>query len=468
MGMFDTMFNEGAPEYTTGDMLKPYIPVIGPLLAGKGIQKKKRQAQDKWLSDNLAYTDPSELDETGQRVQQRMLQRTGGELSTPGLMAATAMQREAANPANMGNMGNILMQTAGNLAKGGQTAPAATLAQIAHKSFQTPWKPSEGGADIENFKLPDGSVVAAESVEQKRALIRGGAKKAGVASGDDEIPYTVKTGAELGFRIPGIAGDLFKIKYNKDGTIKDISSLSGMSVNVGGTSIVQPGDTSAAVREYQGVLSSTEQAIGVIDNLTEVLDRNPEGGVSGMSGAVTNFISSVSNLAQFAISVDDKKVGEKYEDGFRKFASKYFPTADAALAQAQIVELGYALARVNNMGTSGGGRGITDADMQNALKQLGQMATVEDFKGVLSYQRNKMLQNAEVSRAGTEAVISIAGRDPSLLAPLTTIHDKLKTSKERPKVGKGSAPKEAEDEVRKNPALKQQFFQKFGYYPDGV
>lgn len=464
MGFFDRILNEPADrEVKFSDFATAMIPFYGPFAAKKRMDNRQQRATDKKTDFIYNYVDNDPL---SQRVASRMLTRTGEE-TIPGIQAATEAQRQAKDPSNMGNYGNVLMNTASALqSRGVQGAPY--LAATAHKEFQTPWKPSEGGADIENFKLPDGSVVAAESLEQKRALIRGGAKKAGVASGDEEVPYVVKTGAELGYRIPGIAGDLFKIKYNKDGTIKDISSLSGMSVNVGGTSIVQPGDTSAAVREYQGVLSSTEQAIGVIDNLTEVLDRNPEGGVSGMSGAVTNFISSVSNLAQFAISVDDKKVGEKYEDGFRKFASKYFPTADAALAQAQIVELGYALARVNNMGTSGGGRGITDADMQNALKQLGQMATVEDFKGVLSYQRNKMLQNAEVSRAGTEAVISIAGRDPSLLAPLTAIHDKLKTSKERPKVGKGSAPKEAEDEVRKNPALKQQFFQKFGYYPDGV
>jgi hypothetical protein len=394
------------------DFLTAMIPVAGPFMFKAKKDKKQEESYQKWLSDNMAYSDPSELGDMGQRVQERMLNRTGGELSTPGLMAATMMQREAQDPGNMGNFGNVAMRTATGMAAAGQTGAGANLAALAHKQFQTPWKPSEGGADIENFKLPDGTVVAATTPQEKVELIRKGGVKAGVASGEKEVPWSFASGAELGLQGREATGS-FAIQRNPDGTIKEVKSLGGMNVSVGGASVITPTDVSGTIINFGNSIKGAGAAVQVIDDLTKTLDANPGGGITGWSGVATDFVGKVMNLAEF--TAQDKAIGEKYEAGFKRFASKYFPTEDAAVAQAQVIELAYSLARINNMGTSGGGRGITDADMQYALKQLGTMSKVSDFKSVLEYQRNKIIGNLKLDKAVTGSVLKTAGHDESVL-----------------------------------------------------
>lgn len=453
-GMFDDILRRQPEEgWTVGEKLTgAMIPVLG-LVGAYGHRKwREKKAQEAIEAENAPKSD------VGRRMLIRAQQE--GFESIPAMIAAKQYSKQAGIYPD--NPGNAMAATANWMSSQGYPDEGLQLARVSHKELQTPWKPSEAGLDDQNYKLPDGSLVMASSPEKKRALEAQGAVKAGVASAEKEVPWQVKSGVELGFKTPGISGDLFKVQYNSDGTIKDIVNLAGMRVNVGGTSIVTPGDTSSSVKAYQEAIAGSGQVLHTIDSLTEVLDRNPGGGVSGLSGVVTNFVSNVSNLAQFALTADDKQIGAKYEKGILQFASKYFPTADAASAQAQIIELAYALARMNNMGTSGGGRGITDADMQYALKQLGQMATVEDFKGVLRYQRNKVLENLEIARAGTEAVVKIAGQDPALLSPLTSMHDKIKAGAKK---AHRKAPKEDEDAVRNNPDLRQDFIDYYGYDP---
>lgn len=426
-GFFDDIFSQSTKTpFTRGERLASHLPLgIFGAYAHRHFREKKMQEElEKAAAPKSAV---------GERMLSRA--REEGFDSIPAMLAAKQYSKQA--EANPNNVGNAMMNTSNWLAANGYTDQAAALGVFAHKNVQTPWKPSEAGTDVENFKLSDGTVVAAESPEQKRALIKGGAIKAGVASGDPEVPWVTKTGAELGYQHPQLAGDLFKVKYNKDGTIKDISSLSGMSVSVGGTSINTPGDISQTIRDYQGAIATTQQSVGVLDNLYKTLEQNPGGGVSGLSGVVTSFVGSLTNLAEFAISADDKKIGEKYEKSFMGMARKYFPTGSQATAEAQIVELAYALARINNMGTSGGGRGITDADMQYALKQLGSMSNVEDFKGVLQYQRNKMLSNLKIARAGTEAILEINKMDKGLLAPLNSLADPLMQGSDKKKYAVG-------------------------------
>lgn len=389
MGMWDEAFNRGEYKPTMKDALKAFIPVIGPILAAQGVLKKRQSAQDRWLTENMAYTNPEELDPMGQRVQDRMLTRTGGELSVPGLMAATAMQRQAQDPENMGNFGNVAMNTSTDLAAAGQTEAAATLAQLAHKNFQTPWKPSD-------------------------------------ASDKMKGPWTVVKGSDLG--IEGKAASFpYKVRYNKDGTIQDVSGLGGqgMEVSVSSNMVSKP-DISQAVIGYKDSIVATQQAVQTLDELTGILEANPTGGVSGWSGVVTGVASKIMNLAEF--TAQDKQIMGKYEGALKNFASKYFPPElmqDRARAEAMTVELGYALARVNNMGTTGGGRGITDADMQFALKQLGSMGRVEDFKAVLEYHRNRMIGGLKANRAATEAIVAIGGEDSAKLGPLHSMYDQV-------------------------------------------
>lgn len=421
MGMWDQVFmGNQRPSPNIGLAL---IPFIGPALAEALRRKQQASNEQQWTQENAAFYPDKDYspDTLSGRIAQRMLQRTGGETTIPGIMAATAFQRQAQNPENMGNMGNIAMRAASDLA---QTRPdlAVTMAQVAHKSLQTPWKLSEGGADVENFKLPNGKIVAVSAPEAKQALINAGAVKAGVASAEEQVPWTLQSGGQLGMVNQGALGN-YAVQYNDDGTIRDIKGMGGMNVSVS-SNVVTPTDVSGAVTGLIGNIGTTKQGIETIDSLAKILKANPEGGVSGWSGYVTDAISNVFNVAQFA-SKSDIQILSKYSKALLAYAGKFFPTADRAKAESMINDLGYAVARMNNMGTSGGGRGITDADMQYALQQLGAMSKVSDFLGVLNYQRNKMIGNLKLNFAGTQTILKLAGKDPKMLDDLPFYKDAI-------------------------------------------
>jgi hypothetical protein len=422
MGMLDRMFAPEADKRATlSDFALAMLPIAGPFLARDKRDRRANKHYQRWLSENAAYTDPNELGEMGQRVQQRMLTRTGGELSTPGLMAATSLKRNAENE-KTGNFGNVLMNTTTDLAAAGDTNSAMRLGAIAHKDYQTPWKPSEGGADIENYKFPDGSFKATADPRLKAEWIQNGAIKAGTAPVENEVPWEIKGGHQLGMQNKGALGN-YAVQYNSDGSIRDIKTMGGQQIDIS-SNMVTPSDLSGAVMGFTSSIAATQQSTRAIDQMLDNLDRNPTGGVTGWSGLMSNVVGKVMNVAQF-LSPQDKSVLGKYENALVSFGRKYFPTGDEALMRSSIIELGYALARINNMGTAGGGRGITDADMQFALQQLGSMGAVEDFRGVLEMQRSKMIDQLKLKKAETETIIKFGGKDPAELETIQQYHEAL-------------------------------------------
>jgi hypothetical protein len=298
-------------------------------------------------------------------------------------------------------MGNIAAMAATQLS---QSDPAAgsKLAQVAHKQFQTPWKPSEGGVNAENFQFPDGKVVTLTDPKAKQAALAQGAVQVGISQPDKE--QEIVMGADIG--VGGSAAqDAFAVERNAQGKITSVKKLDNApKINVSSSS--EGSDISGLISDKEisdqivgagakiNALKDTER---VFSELEGILKTNPYG-VTGWGGAITGFAGKAASLAGFiqqastrvnANGEPETAVIGRYGGQINEYVKKNFPVTAQAQAQALTINLAYAIARMNNMGTAGGGRGITDADMEYALKQLGASSTPEAMLKVLESEKKR-------------------------------------------------------------------------------
>lgn len=389
MGMFDKMFApEDERKVTFADFATAMVPFVGPFMARNRLDKRAQKGYDNWLSDNLAYTDPSELGESGRQVQQRMLERTGGELSTQGLMAATAMQRAAQNPENQANLGNVLMETSNALAANGQPQAALTLGATAHKNYQTPWKPSESRSANVKRDTDTGIPLTPQGTLMPNAT--GYTRADNVEVGDETQSgyWITKTGpnGELASRefVKQTAGERYR-----PGTVN--VSMDGLD------GILTKSDVSKSVLDAGAKINAQKDTERVFAELSSILKASPNG-VTGWGGAITGFMGKAANLAGFlqqstsrfnADGESEAAVIGRFTGDISKMIKEKFPLVEQAKANSLIIGLAYAIARMNNMGTAGGGRGITDADMKFALQQLGASSTPEAMIKVLESEQRR-------------------------------------------------------------------------------
>jgi hypothetical protein len=410
MGMWDQLFNEGDAEPSALDYAKAFIPVAGPIMAMSGLKKKKSAARNRWLTDNLAYTNPEELPELGQRVQQRMLSRTGGELSEPGLIAATAMRRAANDPRNMGNIGNVAMQTSSALAAAGQPSAALRAGVYAHENLQTPWKLSEGGAEIENFYNPKtGHRVSVSNPAAKDALIANGYQKVGV--GDPPKNTRRVTGRDL-----GMAGDAANDVYEQEDydpsfpnpTTRKLDNATKVSLHNYPESAIENADP--ILREFEGTVGAAMQMRHDLAGLK----ANTTASTIGLPGAITRIAETGMGIGEYAVSLgrspEEKQVIQSAIQPLTALAQRFsMEGIPAALSNYYVISLAYAIARRHNMGTLGGGRGITDADMKYAVGQLQSAKSVRALNAVLDAEEKLQDQIVDIAYQSKRAYF----QDPS-------------------------------------------------------
>ena len=398
-GMFDRLLNE-TPEkgWSTGERIAAAFP-LG--IFGAFAHRKYRENRDAPQYDPM-FQDPSQLDPLGQRVQQRMLERSGGNLTTPGFMAQNMLTQEARTAPRMANAYDSASQ---RLMAAGQVDAGSKLGMYGNKAYGAPIKPEEGQLKPLNF-TKNGEVKSTYDLNEAKSWVADGWKYTGVA--DQGKAGKLVSGAELG--MTGVdAQDSYLVEYNDNGTIKSLQSANQKpktTVSVGGAQLYSPSDTSGAARDFGNSIKASSEAISVINGLEDILKRNPEGGVTGYSGLITQFAGTFNTVTDFVASLggEEKSLVNGYTGDFKQFAKKVFPTADQALAEALTVELGYSLARINNMGTSGGGRGITDADMKFALRQLATYSSPADMLKVLGYQKRRIVERLEIDKDTMKAI----------------------------------------------------------------
>ena len=402
MGMWDETFAKQPSPPGIGTMLTSMVPIVGPIAAILMDSNRRKKEAQQWYDENAAYYPDKDYspDTMSGRIAQRMLERTGGETTIPGIMASTAISRQAKNPENQNNFGNVAMSASFDLAKN-RPDLATQMAMLAHKNLQTPWKPSEGKQvrRDENTGIP----LTPEGLLAPNAV--GYVKADNVEEGEE-----TKSG-------------YWVTKTDDKGSIVDRQFVT----NAKGPRY-KPGNVSVQVDAGLGKVFTKEQVgkeiIGFGSSLNEykdqerqaadlvgILDRNPGGGVTGWSGIVTEFAGKAANLGQFMATLktrltasgeDEAQVVGRFVGRLNEIANK-LPINDQAMANSIIIQMAYTLARTNNMGTAGGGRGITDNDMEYAIKQLASATTPEAFKKVLiqsqrraAYKLKDMAGNADI------------------------------------------------------------------------
>ena len=396
MGLFDSMFapdSKDLREYlTTSEKMQSAIPIYGPLAAlYKGGKRKAAAEKEDSVYD---YVDPE--DPLSGRVAERMLSRTGEE-TIPGMMAATGVQREQA--AGKG-MFDAFADTGAKLTQKGYANIGVPLAAFAEKSLPKPAAQSEAA----NAKLDADSNLARNPKTGAYLPNQKVFKKDSRTVGENTIEgYRQNTtdaegNPTFGDWVPGT-------------TTEGTRYSSKTNVNVGGTDftglakLLQEPGTRAQTEAWSGFLTQTIKTNNSINDFKELAKKNPGGGLTGASGWLTEWAGRGKNLTQFfkGISGNVNAQGEseaavlgRYSSGLDGYVSKYFPTGDQAIAKSIIVELAYSLARANNMGTAGGGRGITDADMKWAMDQLGSGHNINDMIGVLDYRAKESMRSLEV------------------------------------------------------------------------
>lgn len=414
MGMWDETFAKKSGPPGIGTMLTSMIPIVGPIAAIVMDSNRRKKEEQQWYDENAAFYPDKDYspDTLSGRIAQRMLTRTGGETTIPGIMAATALSRQAKNEENQGNFGNVAMAAAVDLAK---TRPdlAAQMAMIAHKNLQTPWKPSEGKSvrRDENTGVP----LTPEGVLAPNAV--GYVKADNVEQGDETLSgyWVTKTDENGNIADRQLVTNAKGPRYKPGEVNVKVDAGIGMAMDNEGVrkEIIGLG---GSINEFKDQSRQTKDLIGI-------LDRNPSGGVTGWSGIVTEFAGKGLNLAQFMTGLGSKinangeteqAVMGRWVGKLNGLASK-LPINDQAMANSIIIQVAYTLARTNNMGTAGGGRGITDNDMEYAMQQLASATTPEAFKKVLIQSQRRAAMKLRDMAGNTD--IYIKAIDPRAELP---------------------------------------------------
>ena len=457
MGFFDQILNQqDEPDPRFSDYATAMIPFAGPFMARD--RMKKRASKDYYDKADTIYKYVDD-DPLSQRVASRMLTRTGEE-TLPGIQAATEATRQAQDPANMGNFGNVLMNTSTAL-QGRGVPGAVNLAAAGHKAFQTPWKPEEGQRKPMNFTKGN-QTKSTYSPEEAKQLVSAGWKFTGVA--EQQQNWTPALGSEIGFKGSAAKDDYMVVK-DDEGNITDFRKADNApNISVGGASINTPADLSQSILSFGNSVKATKQLTRVTGQLRDVISRNPTGGVQGWSGVITGVVGKVLNVTDFmaGLGAEEKAIVDKYSGKWASKASQFFPTEDQAMAESLMIQLGYSVARMNNMGTSGGGRGITDTDAERADMQLAKMSRPADMLPVLDRIEADSIDTFNDDYSVLEAIMQSNGKE--IPGPIKDLREGIVTKRPSAKP-KTQQEREAEAEVRKNPALRQQFIEYFGYDP---
>lgn len=414
MGMWDDV---NAPQYkprlSGWDMLKMMVPIVGPIATIFQKEREREKFYKQYQEQEGAFPEGKDYspDTLSGRIAQRMLERTGGETTIPGIMTATAIQRAAKDPENQQNFGNILMAASAQLA---QKRPdvAAKLAMMAHQNFQTPWKPSEakGTRMDSNTGIPlmaDGTLkpnstgyIKDDNVEE------GDVTKSGywVTKTDDKGQI-----AERNF-ITNAQGP----RYKPGAVNVDLGNLG---------SLISDSDISKQIVDFGNGLNAYQDMSRSIGDIKTILKNNPNGGVTGWSGIVTEFVGKAANLGEFLGGLttrfnddgqSEAQVVGKFGGRLKELAAR-LPVNDQAAANSLVIQLAYAIARANNMGNASGGRGITDNDMEYAVRQLGAASTPEAFMKVLEETERRAAYSLRDRMRTTDTLIR--AKDPSKSLP---------------------------------------------------
>src|SRR5574343_1925907 len=138
MGMWDDVNSpQYRPKLTAMDMLKMMVPIVGPFATIFQKEREKNKFYQQYQEQEGAFPEGKDYspDTMTGRIAQRMYERTGGETTIPGIMSATDIQRDAQDPENQQNFGNILIAASSEIAKK-RPDVGAKLAMMAHKNFQ--------------------------------------------------------------------------------------------------------------------------------------------------------------------------------------------------------------------------------------------------------------------------------------------------------------------------------------------
>ena len=396
MGMFDKMFlnTPEQPKTTLAEGAMFMVPFLGPMGAFYSKDRRRKKALQDALDEQEQVSDYVDDNPLSQRVAQRMMNRTN-QTSMPGVLGAHMLRQEMekqTGPGGANNIGNAYTTAANRLGAQGYTEEATKLGAFANKNLQTPWKPEEGSSAIrdpatnlmrgrtDGKYLPNQKVYKAETRVVDDKQIEG--YMANTTDENGEVSF--------GDWVPGTTteGDRYSSKTN--------FTVGGSTIDVG--SMFTDNERARKEEEFSGRISAFEEAQDDLSALQEI--ARP--GTVGLGGAVMRFADRIyggiqaipvgGNVFAFAANETNEK-GETSAEVLQRYSSDQrfgaFVQAlakdgvDAQRAYSIAIRMAYTIARANNMGTAGGGRGITDADMKYALDQLGFSGSPEAFRAVL-------------------------------------------------------------------------------------